>query len=118
MNTPEPSGSGGDESGTGVDMRALWALLDPGTRQWLMDHTGNVVMPRTVTAAMCRESGQAVPQDAYGQARLNEDNVQFIRTRAHSAFAEHGTERLYEAVQPKPMHRCPSIGPDAADPHR
>jgi len=101
MNTPEPAGSGNEESSAGVDMRSLWTLLDPGTRQWLMDHTGTAVVPRAVTAAICRESKQTVPQDAHGQARLNDEDMQFIRTRAHSAFAEHGTELLYEAVQPK-----------------
>ncbi|NUU30491.1 hypothetical protein [Arthrobacter sp. C9C5] len=114
MNTPEPAGSAGDEIGAGVDMKSLWTLLDPGTRQWLMDHTGSVVVPRTVTAAMCRESEQVVPQDAHGQAWLNEDDMQFIRTRAHSAFAEHGTERLYEAVQPRPTRLPPDSGHDAS----
>lgn len=118
MKTPEPGGSDGEESSAGVGMRALWTLLDPGTRKWLMDHTGTAVMPRSVTAAMCRESGQDVPQDAHGQARLNKDDMQFIRTRAHSAFANHGTERLFEAVQPRPMHRRPNSGLDATDPHR
>ncbi|MEY9776929.1 hypothetical protein [Arthrobacter sp. MW3 TE3886] len=27
--------------------------------------------------------------------------MQFIRTRAHSAFAAHGAERLFDAVQPE-----------------
>lgn len=118
MNTPEPSGSDGEDSNAGVDMRSLWTLLDPGTRQWLMDHTGTPVVPRKVTAAICRESEQTVPQDAHGQARLNEDDMQFIRTRAHSFYAEHGTERLYEAVQPGPTRQRPSIGPDTTDPNR
>lgn len=113
MNTPEPAGSAGDGSGAGVDMRSLWTLLAPGTRQWFMDHTGAVVVPRTVTAGMCRESEKAVPQDAHGQAWLSEDDMQFIRTRAHSAFAEHGTERLYDAVQPRPTRHRPDSGPDA-----
>jgi len=118
MNTPEPAGSGGDEGGTGVDMRSLWTLLDPGTRQWLMDHTGTVVVPRTVTAAMCRETGKAVPQDAHGQAWLNEDDMQFIRTRAHSAYAEHGIKLLYEAVQPGPPRRRPDSGTGATHPRQ
>lgn len=94
MNTPEPAGSGNEESSAGVDMRSLWTLLDPGTRQWLMDHTPTAVVPRAVTAAICRESKQTVPQDA------------------------HGTELLYEAVQPKTAQQHPNIGPDETDPHR
>lgn len=112
MNTPERAGPGGDEPGPGVDMRSLWTLLGPGTRQWLMDHAGTVVMPRTVTAIICQESEHSVPQDAHGQAWLSEDDMQFIRTRAHSSFAEHGTDRLFDTVQPRPGRRQPGTGQD------
>lgn len=61
MTTPQ------DNTESGIDIRSLWSVLDPATRQWFMDHTGNSIV--------------------------------FIR--AHSAFAAYGTERFFEAVQPK-----------------
>jgi len=104
VSAPEPaapSPPGTDGGGPGVDIRSFWTLLTPETRQWLMDHTGADIVPRAVTAAMRRAADQPVPQDAHGQARLNEDDMHFIRTRAHSAYAAHGTECLFDAVQPE-----------------
>ncbi|WP_427170890.1 hypothetical protein [Arthrobacter sp. 92] len=47
----------------------------------------------------------ARPQDAHGQARLNEDDLQFTRSRAHIAYPAHGTDRLFDTVQPPhPRH--------------
>lgn len=107
MFSPEPADSdppGAEGGGTGVDIRDLWPLLEPDTRQWLMDHAGTAIVPRTVTAALCRAAEQPVPQDAHGQARLNEEDLQFIRSRAHSAYAAHGTDRLFDTVQPHNTH--------------
>lgn len=100
--------SGARASGTGnaVDIRSLWSRLDPATRQWFMDHTGTAVVPRTLTAVMCQAAGQLLPQDSHGQVRLTADDMLFIRNRAHSAFAAHGTERFFESVQPEaPRYR-------------
>ncbi|QCO98735.1 hypothetical protein FCN77_14770 [Arthrobacter sp. 24S4-2] len=95
---PQPDTGG---PGSGVDLRSLWSLIDPATQQWFMDHTGTAIVPRTITAALCRASDQPLPQDSHGQFRLTGDDMLFIRNRAHSAFAAHGTERFFEAVQPK-----------------
>ncbi len=117
MSTPEPAGSdppGTEGGGTGVDIRYLWSLLEPETRQWLMDHAGTALVPRTVTAALCRAAEQPVPQDAHGQARLSEEDLQFIRSRAHSAYAAHGTARLFDTVQPPHPHHNPP-GQDTTD---
>ncbi|HJV99670.1 MAG TPA: hypothetical protein VJ617_11320 [Arthrobacter sp.] len=101
------TGSGAGASGTGaVDIRSLWSRLDPATRQWFMDHTGTAIVPRTITAALCQAAGQLLPQDSHGQVRLTGDDMLFIRNRAHSAFAAHGTERFFESVQPEsPRYR-------------
>lgn len=97
------TGAGAGASGTGadVDIRSLWSRLDPATRQWFMDHTGTAIVPRTITATLCQAAGQPLPQDSHGQARLSGDDMLFIRNRAHSAFAAHGTERFFESVQPE-----------------
>lgn len=105
--TSSKHGTGsGAGTGTPVDIRSLWTRLDPATRQWLMDHSGSSIVPRTITAALGRAWDQPLPQDAHGQFRLTEDDMVFIRNRAHSAFAAHGIERFFEAVQPKNPSVC------------
>lgn len=82
-----------------------------------MDHTGTAIVPRTITAACAGPRTIPLPQDSHGQFGLTGDDMLFIRNRAHSAFAAHGTERFFEAVQPKD----PSQGhaPQSTDvPHR
>ena len=95
------SGAGASGTVTAVDIRSLWSRLDPATRQWFMDNTGTATVPRTITAVLCQAAGQPLPQDSHGQVRLTADDMLFIRNRAHSAFAAHGTERFFESVQPE-----------------
>lgn len=90
-----------DNAGSGTDIRSLWSLLDPATRQWFIEHTGTAVVPRRITAELCKVAGRPLPQDSHGQLPLSTDDMVFIRNRAHSAFAAHGTERFFEAVQPE-----------------
>lgn len=84
-----------------MDIRSLWSVLDPATRQWFIDHTGNTIVPRKITAKLCEVAGRPLPQDSHGQLQLSGDDIVFIRNRAHSAFAAHGTGRIFEAAQPK-----------------
>jgi hypothetical protein len=118
MSLEQGAGSADDSGrGAGLDIRALWSRLEPATRQWLMDHTGTAIVPRTITEALCRAAGRPLLQDPHGQVRLTEDDLLFIRNRAHSAFAAHGTERFYETVQPdNPRHR--RTGPGTTPPPR
>lgn len=66
-----------------------------------MDHTDTAIVPRKITAELCEVADQPLPQDSHGQLRLNTEDMVFIRNRAHSAFAARGTDRFFEAVQPK-----------------
>ncbi|QCO98740.1 hypothetical protein FCN77_14795 [Arthrobacter sp. 24S4-2] len=119
MSLEQGTGSAADDSGggAGLDIRALWSRLEPATRQWLMDHTGTPIVPRTITEALCRAADRPLLQDPHGQVRLTEDDLLFIRNRAHSAFAAHGTERFYETVQPENPRRR-RAGPRATPPPR
>lgn len=95
------SGAGDAGTGTALDIRSLWTRLDPATRQWFLDHTGTAIVPRTISVALCRASEQPLPQDTHGQIRLTPEDTVFIRNRAHSAFAAHGTKPFFDAVQPE-----------------
>lgn len=96
-----------ENTGSGIDIQSLWSVLDPATRQWFMDHTGTPIVPRKITAELCEAAGKSLPQDSHGQSRLNTDDMVFIRNRAHSAFAAHGTERFFDTVQPKDTSQAP-----------
>jgi hypothetical protein len=65
-----------------------------------MDHSGTGIVPRKITAALSRAAGRPVPQDPHGQFLLSDHDIVFIRNRAHSAFAAHGMEHFFDAVQP------------------
>jgi hypothetical protein len=65
-----------------------------------MDHSGTGIVPRKITAALSRAAGRPVPQDPHGQFRLSDHDIVFIRNRVHSAFAAHGMEHFFDAVQP------------------
>jgi hypothetical protein len=75
-----------------------------------MDHTGTSLVPRKITAELCEAAGKSLPQDSHGQSRLNTDDMVFIRNRAHSAYAAHGTKRFFDAVQPKDQPGPPATG--------
>ncbi|QDG66903.1 hypothetical protein NIBR502772_12440 [Pseudarthrobacter sp. NIBRBAC000502772] len=111
MTTPQ------ENTESGIDMRSLWSALDPATRQWFMDHTGNTIVPRKITAELCEVAGRPLPHDSHGQLQLSGDDIVFIRNRAHSAFAAHGTERFFEAVQPKDASQA-HHSPHTDLPHR
>lgn len=88
-----------------MNIRSQWNEFDPATRQWLMDHHSTVIVPRAVAAGINRAAAEPVPTDSHGQIRLTDEDVQFIRNQAHSAFAAHGVERFFDTVQPEgPRH--------------
>ncbi|WP_427170429.1 hypothetical protein [Arthrobacter sp. 92] len=91
-----------------MTIRSNWNEFDPATRQWLMDHHGAVIVPRTVAAAINRATAEPVPTDSHGQIRLTDEDVLFIRNRAHSAYAAHGVERFFDAVQPEGARHHPA----------
>lgn len=84
-----------------INIRSLWPALDPATRQWLMDHTGYTTVPQAITARVCEVADQPLPRDSHGQLQLSEDDIVFIRNHTHSHYAAHGSDKFFEAVQPK-----------------
>lgn len=84
-----------------MNIRSQWNEFDPATRQWFMDHHNTAIVPRAIAAGINRATAEPVPTDSHGQIRLSDEDVRFIRNQAHSAFAAHGVERFFEAVQPE-----------------
>lgn len=90
-----------------MTIRSQWNEFDPATRQWLMDHHSTAIVPRTIAAGINRATAEPVPTDSHGQIRLTDEDIQFIRNQAHSAFAAHGVERFFDAVQPERARHHP-----------
>lgn len=83
-----------------MDLKTQWHRLDPATRRWLMDNPGCVILPRTISTIVAKLADVPVMLDRHGAIQLSAEDITFIRGRAHSASAEAGTGRFFDAVQP------------------
>lgn len=83
-----------------MDLKTQWNRLDPATRGWLMDHPGCMILPRTISTMVAKVVDEPVLLDQHGAIQLSEEDVNFIRGRAHSASAAAGVQRFFDAVQP------------------
>lgn len=58
-----------------------WDRLSPATRRWLTDNPGCLILPRTVTERICKETGVSADSDQHGQAALSQQDLDFIRAK-------------------------------------
>lgn len=74
---------------------SLWDRLEPGTRQWFIDHPGCRILPRFVVAAINKATGTRIDQDRHGESVLSPGDCEFIRAAAHrrEASMSDATER-------------------------
>lgn len=68
-----------------MHIKEQWNRLDPATQQWLLDNPGTLVVPRTVTAAFNKETGENADVDLHGGTLLTEEDRDFIKAKAHAA---------------------------------
>lgn len=106
-----------------MSIKSHWDEFDAGTRQWLMDHPGCLIVPRTLASVMNSATAEPAVTDRHGQIRLTDDDAEFIRTRAHTAFAVEGISHSFDAVQPgdtdpRPRPDAPARRESPADPGR
>ncbi|MET4622820.1 hypothetical protein ABIE18_004299 [Arthrobacter sp. 2762] len=71
-----------------------WDRLNPATQRWLTDNAGCLVLPRTLTEKICRETGVRADCDEHGQARLSQDDLDFIRAKAEGTQTSPREHRL------------------------
>jgi hypothetical protein len=90
-----------------MTIKEHWNEFDPATRQWLIDNPGCLLIPRTIAAAMDHASEEPTQVDIHGQLQLSEEDIDFIRTRSHTAAANHGIDHFYDATQPGNSHNTP-----------
>jgi hypothetical protein len=70
----------------------LWNKLDPKAQEWLRANPGSVILPRSVTEALLRASGEydgVEGIDGNGQLPLSPEDQAFLKTVAHSEPVGH-----------------------------
>ena len=74
----------------------LWNKLDPKAQEWLRANPGSVILPRSVTEALLRASGQKDSLDGIdnnGQLPLTPEDQAFLKTVADSTPVGHPVPR-------------------------
>jgi hypothetical protein len=64
-------------------IREQWDRLDPATRKWLTDNPRCLLLPHAITAAISKESGEAIECDNNGQMVLTPEDRDFLRIKAN-----------------------------------
>jgi hypothetical protein len=79
-----------------------WDRFDAGTRKWLLENPGCVLVPRAVTAAIQQVSAEQIHVDEHGQMILSREDLDFIRERGAGLGTRHLSDQfqLFDAAQP------------------
>lgn len=73
---------------TAMHIKEQWDRLDPDIQKWLIEHPGSLILPRTVTATINKETGEGSDVDSHGGTVLTDEDREFIRQKAHQAKAD------------------------------
>lgn len=68
-----------------MGIKEQWNRIDPATQQWLTDHPGSVILPRTLTTIINTETGEGGGGDQHGELVLSAEDRRFIQTLASEA---------------------------------
>lgn len=87
---------------TSMHLEKHWHRLSPASKQWLIDNLGCVILPRTISAEINAESGEDADSDSHGETVLSEENIDFIRSKAHqeNPSSAQPSYRFFDSVQP------------------
>jgi hypothetical protein len=84
-----------------MTLKDEWDLLDAGTRTWLLDNPGCVIVPRTVTARIKQHSAGHIEVDGHGQMMFSREDLDFIHEKGTDVDAVRvGEVRFFDATQP------------------
>jgi len=84
----------------GLRIKEKWGQLDPATKKWLIDNPGCLILPRTISTLICKETGQSPDNNLHGETVLSEEDWEFIRAQAARAD-DPRTHVFHDAVQPQ-----------------
>lgn len=84
-----------------MTLKDEWDRLDSGTRTWLLENPGCVIVPRTVTARIKQHSAVHIEVDGHGQMTLSREDLDFIHEKGTDVEAVQVSEvRFFDAAQP------------------
>ena len=81
-----------------MHIKDYWNRIDHTTQQWLIDNPGCQILPRTITAVICKETGDTDEADQHGEAVLSQEDRDFIRARANDNRPHE--YRFFDSTQP------------------
>jgi hypothetical protein len=64
-----------------MNIRDYWEQISPATQQWLTDHPGCLILPRTVTETIRQQTGQSADCDQHGLAIVTPEDLGFIHAK-------------------------------------
>lgn len=70
-----------------MNIKDQWNRLDPITQQWLMDHPGSQILPRTITSIIFNETDGTAGPGGHGEMALSQEDRDFITAKANEAPA-------------------------------
>lgn len=68
-----------------MSLKDEWDRLDSDTRTWLLENPGCLVVPRTMSAKISKDSHEDIERDPHGQIVLSRADHDFIREKAEAA---------------------------------
>jgi hypothetical protein len=83
-----------------MNIKDHWDRLSPDTQRWLTDNPGCLILPRTLTETIHRETGISPDCDEHGLAALSQEDVDFIRAKAGGTQTVPPEHRFFDAVRP------------------
>jgi len=83
-----------------MNIRDQWDRLDHTTQKWLVDNPGCLILPRTITSTICKETGSADDADRHGETVLSAEDRDFIQAKATEMRTGNPEHRFFNTTQP------------------
>jgi hypothetical protein len=77
-----------------MTLKEEWDRLDSGTRNWLLNNPGCVMVPRTITTLINKNAAENIKCDVHGQMILSAEDLDFIRQKAGGVGASQVSDDL------------------------
>lgn len=65
-----------------MNLKDNWHKLSPAIPQWHIDNPGCLILPRTLVATICAETGGSADCDRHGEAALSQEDCDSIQAPA------------------------------------
>ena len=83
-----------------MSIKDQWNRLDPTTQQWLIEHPGSQILPRTITSIIGNETDGTDDPDRHGEMALSQEDRDFINAKANEARTGPPEHSFIDSAQP------------------